>query len=541
MLAAKHLSCFKNYCLKKVNPFILSLLSGILLWAAWPESYFTFLIFIAWIPLLFVADVVEKKIRFFFLCFISMLTWNAATTWWIWNSTDVGSIGAIVCNSLLMTLPWWAYRTSKRKLNKKNAYISLIAFWMLFEYIHLNWQLSWPWLTLGNVFADKTAWVQWYEYTGTSGGTLWILIVNILLFDIIKNIQPAKPALKIKETIIAALIILLPIIISVSLKSSLNTAQTTLNKTGDNVIIVQPNIDPYGKFSEGSTSQQIQILLSLSEQQLDSNTKLVVWPETALSETVWQDEIKNDAVYQPVFAFVNRHPGITLLTGIETYKKYGAEKTTPTAQFDETDNIYYDAFNAAVAIHAGDSLQFYNKSKLVPGVETLPGFLRWLSPLFEKFGGTTGGYGHSDQSAVFKTNNNPYTSAPIICYESIYGEYISTYVQKGANILTIITNDGWWGNTPGHIQHLNYARLRAIETRKWVVRSANTGISAVINEAGDILETQPWNKAAFIKANVSPQEGETFYVKYGDVLSKIASGLGLLFLLWNIITVFKKK
>lgn len=529
--------------MKKINPFILSFLSGILLWAAWPESPFTFLIFFAWVPLLYVADIVEKKISFFFLCFITMLTWNALTTWWLWNATDVGSIGAIVANSLIMILPWWGYRASKRKLGITAGYVSLVAFLMCFEYVHLNWQLSWPWLTQGNVFADRTSWVQWYEYTGTSGGTLWILLVNILLFDTLKKWKNANGKWKIKEPVVALLMILIPIIISFLLNPRLKeSAITNLPKTNSNIIIVQPNIDPYNeKFDAGTVSSQIQTLISLSESQLDSNTKVVLWPETALSETVWQNEIENTTIYQPVFAFVNRHPGVTLITGIETYKNYGGTKATSTAQFDERGQTYYDAFNAAVAIHAGEPLQFYNKSKLVPGVESLPDFLQWLAPVFEKFGGTTGGYGRSKESSVFATKNNPYISAPIICYESIYGEYVSTYIKKGANIITIMTNDGWWGNTPGHKQHLDYARLRAIETRKWVVRSANTGVSAVIDDAGNILQTQPWDKATFIKATVPAENGETFYVQYGDLLSKIASIIAVLLIGWNVASFVKKK
>ncbi len=527
--------------MKKFQLFALSFLSGIFLWIAWPVSPFTFFIFFAWVPLLQVAGKTEKKLHFFFYCFITMLVWNASTTWWLWNATDVGSIGAIVANSLIMTLPWWGYRVFKRKFGERIGYVSLIVFWMSFEYIHLNWQLSWPWLTLGNVFASQTGWIQWYEYTGAGGGTLWVLVVNILLFDIISNWKMGNGKWKIKYTAILFLTLFLPYLFSLLITPKSETIKQ-LNGQTDNIIIVQPNIDPYNeKFDPGTVSAQIQTLISLSENQLDTNTKMVLWPETALSETVWQDQIHQDAAYAPVFAFVNRHPNITLVTGIETYKRYGNEETTSTAQFNESEQTYYDAFNAAVAIKAGEPFQFYNKSKLVPGVETLPDFLRWMAPLFDKFGGTTAGYGRSPESSVFKTNNNPYVPAPIICYESIYGEYVSTYIKKGANILTIMTNDGWWGNTPGHLQHLDYARLRAIETRKWVVRSANTGVSAVIDDKGDIVQSQPWNKAAFIKAEVPAENGETFYVQEGDLLFKAALIIAFILLVWNIVLIAKKK
>ncbi len=523
--------------LKKNSPLYLSLLSGILLWAAWPMSPFTFLIFLAFIPLLYVSDIVQDRLQFFLYSFIAMLLWNAGTTWWIWNSTDVGSIAAIIANSLLMTLPWWGFRIFKRKFGTGTGNASLLLFWMSFEYIHLNWQLSWPWLTLGNVFALHPDWVQWYEFTGTSGGTLWILLVNLLLFNTWKKLKEKQEK---KQNIIAIVCFLvLPFVFSFLIKSNIQVIDAASEK--NNVIIVQPNIDPYAKFDYSDAPAQVNQLIALSEKALDENTKLVLWPETALPVSVWQNETENTPLYNPVFDFVKRHPAVTLETGIETRKDYGQEKATSTAMLNERDQRYFDVFNAAVAIHKGDPLEFYNKSKLVPGVESTPGFLKWMGPLFEQFGGTAGGYGRSTESAVFGQRGQPYITAPIICYESIYGEYVATYVRKGANLLTIITNDGWWKNTPGHQQHLQYARLRAIETRRWVARSANTGISAVIDEKGAILQTLGWDQTGFIKYNVPVLNHKTFYVLYGDILSKAALFLAILLVCWNIISMIRKK
>ena len=103
-----------------------------------------------------------------------------------------------------------------------------------------------------------------------------------------------------------------------------------------------------------------------------------------------------------------------------------------------------------------------------------------------------------------------------------------------------MTNDGWWGNTPGHKQHLQYARLRAIETRKWIARSANTGISAVIDPTGTIIERQPWNKMSTIKYNIPIVTGSTAYVKWGDYLYKLAVTLSILLILWKLSDRFIK-
>ncbi len=522
--------------MKKIHKLVLSVLSGLLLFAAWPNVNFTFLIFIAFVPLLFVADHSKSPKEVFGYTFITMLIWNASTTWWLWNSTSVGAIAAIIANSLLMCLPWWGYAICKSKYSKPFSLVALGLFWLGFEYIHLNWELSWPWLTLGNVFAGHTTYVQWYEYTGVGGGTLLVLYFNLLSYEFNHDLNKQRSK---KRNFLNVLLLVLPFVITAvfNFNALVKREKITANK---NIIVVQPNIDPYQKFELSNASQQINLLLSLSKSALDSNTQLIIWPETAMSVAEWQENITSNPYYQPIFEFAKQHPNITILSGIETYKNYGTVKETPTAHASSS-GMYYDAFNAAIAIKAGEPIQLYNKSKLVPGVESLPSFLRFMSPVFEQFGGSTGGYGRSVSSSVFKSTGNEIIAAPIICYESIYGEYVNSYVQKGANLLTIITNDGWWGNTPGHLQHLDYAKLRAIETRRWVARSANTGISAIINEIGQIVEQQPWDKAAIIKYNIPLNNEITFYVKHGDYIFLMGLAGSLLIILNGIYHKIKKR
>lgn len=513
------------------------MLSGLFLSAAWPVSPFTFLIFFAFVPLLSIAGKTEKRNHFFLYAFIALLTWNALTTWWMWNSTDAGSIAAIVANSLIMCLPWLGYRGFRKRFGARMGYCSLVAFWMLFEYIHLNWQLSWTWLNLGNVFAGQVNWVQWYEYTGVGGGTCWVLLMNILLYELINKWKTEKIRFKVRQLLMIVLLIAAPACWSLLLSD----AFFTLKVGGKySVVIVQPNIDPYQKFKPTSTAQQVQTLVSLSEQQLDSSTKLVLWPETALSANTAIGEVQSAPVYQPIMEFVNRHPNITLLTGVEAYRILGHEQSTPSARKTQ-DGYYYDSYNAAITLNSKEAPQVYIKSKLVPGVETLPSFLNFLGPIFEKFGGTTGGYARDTASMVFRNEGNPFVAAPVICYESIFGEYVASYVGKGANIITIITNDGWWGNTPGHKQHLAYAKLRAIETRRWVARSANTGISAVINEYGQVRQQTKWDEATAFRYSIPIREDQTFYVKHGDYLYQLASIIGLLIIGWNFVLWARKR
>ena len=118
-----------------------------------------------------------------------------------------------------------------------------------------------------------------------------------------------------------------------------------------------------------------------------------------------------------------------------------------------------------------------------------------------------------------------------VCYESVFGEYYIDYIRKGARAMTIITNDAWWGDTPGYRQHLSYASLRAIETRRAIARCANTGISAIISPSGKILKPTPWWEQASIKSDIPLRDDLTFFVSHGDITGRICTFLFCLLLL----------
>ncbi|MGE5107532.1 MAG: apolipoprotein N-acyltransferase [Sphingobacteriales bacterium] len=526
--------------MKKIHPLLLSLLSGLLLFAAWPVSPLTLLIFVAWIPLLLIEQQGLSKLKFFYFAYLTLFIWNVSTTWWIWNASAPGAIGAILANSLLMTIPWLGFYSTKKRFGNKIGYLSLIIYWLAFEYIHLqDWGLSWPWLTLGNIFATHTEWIQWYSLTGSSGGSLWVMIINILLFQSIYDVQSTMYVIRWKKVFLSLSIIILPILFSFVMSINIHT---DVAPPIENIVIVQPNIDPYEKISTGSFDAQLQKLISLSEQQIDSNTALVIWPETALymDNGIEENKMKENYFLKPLWGFLQRHPNIKLFSGVESYHVFD-NKTSVNARPIQGTGFYYESYNGSALLDSSGPLQFYHKSMLVPGVETLPWFLHFLDHWFEKFGGTTAGYTKQDERKVLTDTKSGYKIAPAICYESIYGEYMSKYIRNGANIIAVITNDGWWGNTPGYKQHMNYARLRAVESGHWVLRSANTGISCVINEYGNVMEEQPWNKAAAIKYRVPQKTRTTVFVDMGDLISKAALALTALLLAWTLYDFIRKK
>jgi apolipoprotein N-acyltransferase len=386
------------------------------------------------------------------------------------------------------------------------------------------------------VFALHPQWVQWYEITGATGGAIWIWLGNLLLYHLFLQYRRHGGLKKLYGRIgILLLLFLLPGLVSFLILK--NRERTVANAEGAirNVVVVQPNVDPYDeKFAGGTEEAQIQNLIALSEKATDSATSLVIWPETAIPIGIEESEIEGNPFYQPVWAFLARHPQVSLLSGIESYRVYGTEKKTATARQARGDSLYFDVFNTAAMLSTTTPVQFYHKAKLVPGVEGLPSFLAWMSPIFASFGGSAGSYGYDAHRTVFADKQDYFFAAPIICYESVYGDFVTEYVRKGANLLTIVTNDGWWGNTQGYRQHMHYARLRAIETRRWIARSANTGISCFIDPVGRIFQPQPWDTKAVIKMKVEPLQHQTFFVRHGDYLSRIsyvASGAFLMLLL----------
>ncbi|MFC2114494.1 apolipoprotein N-acyltransferase [Bacteroidota bacterium] len=528
---------------------LLSILSGLLLWLAWPPLKVNFFIFIAIVPLLFIEESIrQRESRFgaailLYNVFSAFLIWNLLTTYWIYYASFVGAVAAILLNSLLMSLPFLLYHKLKIVRKGNASILFLVCFWLGYEFLQLNWDLAWPWLTLGNVFATIPGWVQWYEFTGVLGGSLWIWLVNILIYSVIRrSFEKGKTALTSMRLFIRigqlALLIIIPIIVSLLIPKA---DEKILN---DNVVLVQPNIDPYtDKFSDGNFTSQLKILLDLSEREIDSNTTLLVWPETALSIPFDEKNLNYNAYIFKIRQFLEQYPKLKLIAGIDAYRFYEKdEKLSPTARLYPFDSSWYESYNAAILMDHTSYYEMYHKSRLVPGVEKMPypKLFKFLEKLALNLGGTSGSLGKQMEPSVFVINEK-LTAAPIICYESIFGDYVGKFIQKNANLIVVITNDGWWRNTSGYKQHLHYARLRAIEFRKDVARAANTGVSCYINSEGQILDQTEFWKEGVIKHSISISEDLTFYAKMGDYIGRIASFLSVVLILILISASLRKK
>jgi apolipoprotein N-acyltransferase len=350
------------------------------------------------------------------------------------------------------------------------------------------------------------------------------------------NLREGKSR-QLRLKLISAFVILLIAPLSISLYTYYNYQE---QNDPSNIVVVQPNIDPYAKNSSIPTHVQLGILTHLSDSLGQPNTEFFIWPETAIPDGINEDNIRTNPYFLQAQHFLSKYKNGNVLTGAETYKFYNTQKT-PTATYDPQGRLYYDNFNAALNIENSAEVQFYHKSKLVPGVEVMPfgSALSFMEPIFEHLGGAIGSYAGQKEPGVFYSQSGIGVT-PAICYESIFGGWIAGSVKQGSQFIAVITNDGWWGNTPGKDQHLDYAKLRAIETRRWVCRSANTGISAFINQRGDIVQQTKWWTRTAIKQNINLNSDMTFYVLHGDYIAKFGSLLAVMGILFILIRVIRK-
>ncbi len=522
---------------------ILSILSGVLLSFAWFEAFSSLFIIVAFVPLLFLERSIKSRklrnLKVWFYSFLSFFTWNLLTTSWIWNASPFGMFAAVLVNTVLMSIIFTLFSWTRRLTNDKLGYFSFVVYWLAFEYFHHQWQMTWPWLTLGNAFANDIWIIQWYEFTGTSGGSLWALSLNVLIFSFLinKRSEIINKKVFISKIIATILLIIIPIIVSVSMFYNYE------EKGQDNeIIVVQPNIDPYKDKYKISSEEQINNIFALAEPLITNKTAYIIAPETAIPKSVEENNLTNDAVIKLIHNFLlKKNSNLHFIIGASTHKFLQKDEEVPTiARKINGEEIYYISYNTALQLHKDIKPQIYHKSKLVVGVETMPypSFFSFLSKLMIDFGGTSGNLGKQKDRTNFINNKKNIKIAPVICYESIFGEFLTEYIRNGADYIFIITNDGWWGNTAGHKQHLKYAKLRAIETRRAIARSANTGISAFINQKGELIKSVAWDKKIAIKATIKANNDQTLFVKLGDFISRISIFLSIFAFLYTIVRQF---
>ena len=489
---------------KASNRLLLSLFSGGLFFLSWQPNLSPFILFLVFIPLLFINTREVKLGHYFGFCFLCFFTAVATTCYWVLINDHWWYATGLVWQALLMTIPFLLYYKIRSKFSESLALLFLIAAWISYEYISLNFNYNLPWLVLGNAFANTPKYIQWYEYTGVLGGSTWIMAVNVLIYLFLKNHRKLESA-------ICFLTLSIPIVTSIIMYNSY-----IINKRKIEVVLVQPNFDPLtDKFPDEENYihyyKQINTLTTLASSVTSASTEYVLFPETAIIEGVWSTHVSDMLNNIDIENFFKKYPRAKLFTGIEIYESasYNASDSRIPTRYKESIG-YHELHNSSLLIHPTKGLCFQHKCKLIPFSERLP----WVNykpmnktlALFDIDKGITEG-----SSTNYLELEQKIKIAPVICYESIFGNYISSYVKKGANVIFILSNDGWWGESMGYKQHFSYARLRAIENRRSVARCANNGISGLIDERGEVIATTNGFTQQAINNVISINSKKTIY------------------------------
>lgn len=539
---------------RKLTILLLVVISSALLSVPFLVPGTGWLSLVAFVPLLWAEDIatgdgMKGFCWWHYLCFV---LWNAATTFWVCNATVGGGIFAILANALQMSLVFGLFRWSRKWLSGALPYLFLAFAWIAWERWYLtSAQISWPWLVLGNAFARTSGWIQWYEYTGTLGGSLLVWAANLSVFGILESLACGRWMTFNRKAKSAALLGTLALFVAppvVSLFLRPEPCEETLD-----VIVAQPNIDPYDKFGGMTQEEQNELLLRQFGDLPDSIPVLLVAPETFTGDVVTNDPSSSPTMRR-FTAFLQEHPNANLLVGASS-RTYLKRALRPSHTARRAGNgVWMESHNSALMLDAFSSPELFHKSRLVVGVEMTP-YPAFFCKIDDWLGGVMGhcigqkeiGPLHFNEYVRDSTAGDSSVSVsetiPVgcaVCYESVYGEYCTEYVRNGARLLTVITNDAWWGDTPGYVQHLSYSCLRAIETRRWIARSANTGISAIIDPSGKVVSHTSWWQPEVLKGKVGLSDGKTFFVLHGDFIGRLATLMAALILLATLVRRFTR-
>ena len=498
-----------------------------------------------------IATLTEKK-HVWIYHYSAFVLWNAITTFWVCNATIGGGIFAVLANSLQMSTIFGLFRLSKRKFTGTLPYIFLMVTWIAWERFYFDAEISWPWLVLGNSFARTTWAVQWYEFTGSLGGSLWIWLTNLSIFGLLVSLSDGSWSawnMKARSAAViglAALLIAPPVISGVigkEYKDSMHADEML------DVLIVQPNIDPYNKFQAMTQDQQNAILEGMITKELEYRKNdstaaplLVITPETFTSDII-VGQYERSRTWRRFTALLESYPNVNMLFGASAYDYINSQEAPSYTARDLGHGLWVESHNSALMIDGSRRTEIFHKSKLVVAVEHTP-YPRFFCPIDDLLGGVMGRCVGQDEITLLNVEDIQGHKTPIgcaVCYESVYGEYYTDYIRKGARAMTIITNDAWWGDTPGYRQHLSYASLRAIETRRAIARCANTGISAIISPAGEIMQPTPWWEQAVIKGQIPLRDDITFFVSHGDITGRVCSFIHWLLLLALIVRFITRR
>jgi apolipoprotein N-acyltransferase len=485
-----------------------SLLSGVLLGVSFPSYPFIHLETLAWValvPLLIFLRRVEKASELFRCAFVTMLIFCLISLWWVSLATLPGGILTILAQTCFMTVPLFAFYAVKKMAGYRFALFSLPFLWVAWEWLYMQQELSLGWLTFGNSQANLNLMIQYADITGVWGISFWLVWFNVLAVLVVIGSR--------KEVLLSLFSMVLMVLVSLLYSSLLLYRDSSVLRGAGQlrVTLVQPNIDPHGKWVSNNSVDIMERYYRMTDSAVRNNRPdLVIWPETAIPFSILDSGYVSDVLF---LRGSLRQWRAALLTGFVDVVQKGSQPE--------------DAYNASMLLEPGkDVPQIYHKIHLVPFAERVPyiDYFPWLGNATFSLSGIRG-WGKGGDAAVMKlaSSKGEVVIANIICYESIFPGFVTEFVRKGARLLTLVTNDGWYSTSYGPYQHLAIGRLRCIENRRAMARCANTGLTVVLDKFGRTIADIPWWKEQTLTTEVPLESTFTFYTCHPDLLPKVAS------------------
>ena len=522
---------------ERKRDLLLGILSGVLLGLSYPPIPLPFLSFFAFIPLFFLLEKRETLASLNRITYFSLFFFNLITLYWVGSWTKEADTFLMISGAALLFFnPFFylvipaLYHLSKKSFGKKTALLLFPFYWVSFEYLYSLTDLRFPWLTLGNSLPYFNTFIQIADIAGAYGLSLIILFINIFLYLSLKDLSVTR---KINNTFA---LMAIGIFFVVMIYGTVRVSNFPIAEKKIKIGLIQPNLNPWDKWKAGNLDDQLDQYITLSEDAVQQGAKLIIWPESAMPVYLLSGNYENQV--NRIHQFVSSRD-VYLMTGMPDINFYFNDKESPAEAKQTKSGVLYTSYNSILLFSPNLlDVQKYGKIKLVPFgehvpfVEQLPflgDFIKW------EVGISSWNVGH-DQTVfdLKKTNDKSLKAAGVICIESIYPEFVAGFVQKGANLIVVVTNDSWYGHSSGPFQHKEISVLRAVENRKTVVRAANGGISCIIDPLGRTVSSTKLFTKDVLVGEASIQEGLTIYSRYPLVIPLLSSFISIFTILFFI-------
>ncbi len=484
----------------------LAVLSGLFLAASFPVINLHFFAWFALVPLLLAVRGQNVKTGFW-LGGITGLVFFAGTVYWVSHSLyfygDIALLPSAIITLLLAAYlalyPALFGAASVHVANKypKFLFAALPASWTALELARSYALSGFPWALLGYSQYSILPVIQIADITGVYGVSFFIVLVNASIAEFIVNRKSYH------AVITAGVAVALVLVYGYA---KLHTPEPAGGMT---ISVIQGNIDQDKKWDTEYQAGTIAIYKRLTLEALKQHPDLVIWPETATPFYFMAKRESDRMLSLDLVAFVKEN-GVPLLFGSPTYE------VKPTRQIV--------GLNSAVLLSPdGKREALYNKIHLVPFGEYVPfkKILFFVGKIVHAIGDFESGSEYTVMTVPYGAGRDRKEAklCTVICYEIIFPGLVRQFVERGAAVVTTITNDAWFGRTSAPYQHFSMAVFRAVENRVPIARAANTGISGFIDPRGRILETSEIFTEAHLTHTLAPGTERTFYTEYGDVFA----------------------